>query len=254
MPWIPPRSNHETHHSVAAKATAPDSRRIRVVLGRSPHFNTLPGAFLDRVASMARIERHAGDDLIHAAWQPVHKLWLVLSGGLLVTEVSAQGDALTSAVLGEGSYYSVGSLVKDGALVRSEAHAVGSTDVAVFDLAQMEREFGTDKAVEQHRRLLLYQRFQALADLHRDALAVALPQRLARRLVGQALAAGHGPDIELRLAQADLAAMLGASRSRVNAELRRLEASGIVRLGYRKIVVRDLELLRAAAAADVLPL
>ncbi len=45
-----------------------------------------------------------------------------------------------------------------------------------------------------------------------------------------------------------------ASRSKVNAELRRLEQSGAARLGYRKIVVCDLELLRASAGADVMAL
>jgi CRP-like cAMP-binding protein len=229
-------------------------RRIRAVLDRSPHSRTMPADFLDRLAGLGRIERHTGGELVHAAWQPVRKLWLVLSGALRVSDVSAEGHALTAAVLGEGSYYAVGSLVMDGVRVRSEAHAVGRTDVAVFQVAQLEREFDHDKHVQQHRRHLLYLRFQALADLYRDTLAVALPQRLARRLLAQALTAGRGAEIELRVTQADLAAMLGASRSRVNAELHRLQDSGVVRLGYRHVMVQDVELLRAAAGPDVMPL
>ena len=248
------RPHRATTRRAAASGTLPDARRIRTILGRSPHSKTMPGEVLDRLASLGHIERYQDGELIHAAWQPVRRLWLVLSGGLRVSEVSADGSALTTAVLGEGSYYALGSLVKEGMRVKSEAHANGNTDTAVFELAQLEREFGDNKDVQHHRRLLLYLRFWALADLYRDALALALPQRLARRLLGQALAAGRGPDIELRVVLADLAAMLGASRSRVNAELRRLEASGVVRLGYRQIVVRDLELLRAAAGADVMPL
>jgi hypothetical protein len=47
--------------------------------------------------------------------------------------------------------------------------------------------------------------------------------------------------------------MLGASRSRVNAELRRLESSGAIRLGYRKIVVKDTaRLLKAAGSGAML--
>jgi CRP/FNR family cyclic AMP-dependent transcriptional regulator len=231
-----------------------DMRRIRVVLGRSPHSNTLPGDFLDRLARLGRIERYKDGELIHAAWQPVNKLWLVLSGGLRVALLGEDGSAFTVAVLGEGSYYSTGSIVKEGEVVKSEAHAVGSTHVAVFKLAQLELEFGGDKVVEHHRMELLYRRFLSSGDFYRDVLTVPLPQRTARRLLSQALAAGRGPEIELCVSQADLAAMLHASRSKVNAELHRLEASGAVRLGYRKIVVCDVDLLRAAAGADVVPL
>lgn len=238
-----------------ADGTLMDAERIGKVLRRSPHARTMPGEVIDRLAALGRIERYQDGDLIHPAWRPVRKLWVVLSGALRVTEVNADGDALTTAVLGEGSYYAVGSLVGDGMLVKSEAHALGPTQLAAFELAQLEREFGDDKTVGKHRRLLLYLRFWALTDLYRDALVVPLPQRVARRLLSQALSAGRGRDLELRLSQADLAAMLGASRSRVNAELRRLQHNGIVDLRYRRIVVRDLDLLRAAAGAgDVVPL
>ncbi len=231
-----------------------DTRRIRVMLGRSPHSNPLPGSFLDRLADLGCIERYKDGELIHAAWQPVNKLWVVLSGAIRVTMVGEDGGAFTVAVLGEGSYYSTGSIVREGEVVNSEAQAVGTTDVAAFKVSQLEAEFADDKLVDHHRKELLYRRFLSAGGFYRDALSVPLTQRMARRLLGHALAAGRGTDIELRISQADLATMLGASRSKVNAELHRLEASGAVRLGYRKIVVRDLDLLRAAAGTDVVPL
>ena len=254
MPHTRPISVHTSTYDTVDNDTLLNVRRIRLALERSPHAKTLPGAFLDRLARLGRVERHTEGELIHAAWQPVHKLWLVLSGGLRVTQMDDHGHALTIAVLGEGSYFVSGSLVHDGEVEKSEAHAIGDTHLAVFGLAQLEREFATDKEMTQHRMRLLHRRFSALTELYRDALTVPLPQRLARRLASQALAAGRGPEIELRGSQADLSQMLGASRSRVNTELRRLELAGIVRVGYRKIVVRDLELLRAAAGADVMPL
>ena len=238
----------------AGGAVPPDTRRIRTVLGRSPHSRDLPGEVLDRLAGLGRIEHRSDGELIHAAWQPVRKLWLLLSGGLRVTEPAPNGDVFTTAVLGEGSYYAMGSLVADRMRVPSEAHAIGNTVLAAFELARLEREFGAHKGVEQHRRLLLYRRYRSMAHLRRDAIAAPLPQAVARCLLGLALAAGRGPDIELPMAQADLAAMLGASRSRINAELRRLETCGAVRAGYRRIIVRDLRPLRAAAGVEVMPI
>ncbi|MBV8501283.1 MAG: Crp/Fnr family transcriptional regulator [Paucibacter sp.] len=231
-----------------------DNRRIRIVLGRSPHTGSMPGELLDRLARLGRVEQYGDGELIYAAWRPMHRFWMILSGGLRVSVLSSDGSARTIAVLGEGSYYAVGALAKDGISAKSEVHSLGDTRLAVFDVLQLELEFSSDKGFEQCRRLLIYQRVWAIADLYGDLLDAPLQRRLARRLLGQALSAGRDPDIELWVTQTDLAAMLGASRSRVNTELRRLEANGAIRLGYRKIVVQSLALLRDAAGADVVPI
>ncbi len=178
--------------NAVASCTLLDVRRIRLLLGRSPHSSTLTGDFLDRLARLGRIERCKGGDLVHAAWQPVDKLWVVLSGALRVTQFGDDGSARTIALLDEGSYYGAGSLVKEGEVVKSEAHAVGRTQLAVFGIPQLDREFSSDKLMENHRMELLYRRLLVTIDLARDAIAVPLPQRLARRLLSQALAAGAG--------------------------------------------------------------
>lgn len=56
-------------------------------------------------------------------------------------------------------------------------------------------------------------------------------------LNGQAAAAGSWV---LALSQADLAAAVGASRQRVNAELRTLAKEGLIELGYRRLVVHGV--------------
>jgi hypothetical protein len=99
----------------------------------------MPGEVLDRLAELGRIERHQEGDLIHAAWRPVRRLWLILGGGLRVTELDRHGHAVTLAVLGEGSYFASASLVKDGMPEKWEAHAIGETDLAVFELALLWR-------------------------------------------------------------------------------------------------------------------
>ena len=71
-----------------------------------------------------------------------------------------------------------------------------------------------------------------------DAVSAKLPHRLARRLLAHGLAVSQDlsrPEVELRISQADLARMLGASRSKVNEELRRLQDAGLIRIGYGRI-------------------
>lgn len=56
-------------------------------------------------------------------------------------------------------------------------------------------------------------------------------------LNGQAIRAGSW---SLAISQADLAAAVGASRQRVNGELRTLEKDGLIELGYRRLVVHGV--------------
>ena len=51
--------------------------------------------------------------------------------------------------------------------------------------------------------------------------------------------------------QSDLAAMLGASRSKVNAELKRLESARMIEVGYRTIALVSLQKLHELAGQDV---
>jgi CRP/FNR family transcriptional regulator, cyclic AMP receptor protein len=53
------------------------------------------------------------------------------------------------------------------------------------------------------------------------------------------------------MTQADLALMLGASRSRTNAALKQLESRGLVRVGYRGITIVDLVGLRKLAGPGI---
>jgi len=90
--------------------------------------------------------------------------------------------------------------------------------------------------------------------LYADVVSAPLPQRLARRLLAQAGTADPmmRVEVELRLSQSGLAQMLGASRSKVNAELRRLEQEGLLRLGYRRLYLLDVQRLCALAGPGVM--
>ena len=88
--------------------------------------------------------------------------------------------------------------------------------------------------------------------LLRDNTASALPERLVRRLLVllPAIEAASAEPV-LPMTQADLARMVGTSRSRVNSELRRLESEGLVRSGYRSIALLDVPRLRVLGGKDL---
>jgi CRP/FNR family transcriptional regulator, cyclic AMP receptor protein len=228
---------------------------IREVLAKSVHFNTLPAGYLDRLARLGTAVYFKSDKLIHPAWQPARNLWLVVSGGIRIVLPGEDGSSFTVAVAGQGDYYSAGSFVP-AAIVASEAYALRHTELAVFDMKHVYEEFSHDDQMSQHVLELMHKRLTAAMLVYRDTLVTPLPRRVARRLLAQIATIADATlktEIVSYVSQNELAEMLGASRSSVNAELRRLESSGAIRLGYRKIVVKDTaRLLKAAGSGAML--
>ena len=233
-----------------------NSARVRGVLGVSAHFHTIPAEVLDQLAALAKVERFRHGELVHPAWQRLARFWVVINGGLRCTVHATNGSATTIAVFGRGSYFGAGALADDtGEPV--EVLAIGPTELAAWDVADLQPLIEGNDEAQRFLRTLVYRRILAAATLYRDAVAAPLPERIARRLLSQALAAGSsepGAETTLHLSQQDLATMVGASRTIVSKELQRLEENGVVRLGYRTVVVRDLPGLLKLAGTDVFPL
>ena len=107
----------------------------------------------------------------------------------------------------------------------------------------------------RHVTGLLLRRLTLAMSVIRDFSVAPLDQRIVRRLLGQAM--GGGADItgagrlEIRVNQSDLGRMLGSSRSRINAELKRMESEGLLELGYRSITLLDLPRLGEIAGSEV---
>lgn len=84
-----------------------------------------------------------------------------------------------------------------------------------------------------------------------ELVIIRTEQTLTHRVLGvlRHLALLNGQPIKpgswaLAISQADLAAAVGASRQRVNAELRTLEKEGLIELGYRRLVVHGVPTAR----------
>lgn len=79
-----------------------------------------------------------------------------------------------------------------------------------------------------------------------------MPERLAHKLLQLVGDIGYPRDgcwmLNLLLRQADLAALLGGTRQSVNAELRALQAAGVVKVGRGAIAILDLPALRTRCA------
>ena len=100
-------------------------------------------------------------------------------------------------------------------------------------------------------------RIRQLFGLVEDLNTLPLRSRLAKQLVHlvrsygvPSLSDGSEMRISLQLAQEELAQLLGASRQRVNQELKAMEREDAIRIEPGGLVVRDREALMRIAEAD----
>ena len=101
-------------------------------------------------------------------------------------------------------------------------------------------------------------RIRQLFGLVEDLNTLPLRARLAKQLLHlvrsygvPSLSDGREVRIGLQLAQEELAQLLGASRQRVNQELKSMEREGSIRVEPGGLVVRNREALMRISEADV---
>jgi len=222
---------------------------IRRTLEQSEHFRHVAARDLDRLAQLARLRRLHHDERVQSVGGYDGHLWIVLSGAVRISTRAAKGGEHVYAVLGPGNYFGLAAVIGKG-VGTIEARAFGATQLAWIDGAALMRFLDDRPPLWRHFGALLSERLMIALMLLRDNTACALPERLVRRLL-VLLPAIEAAEPLLPMTQADLARMLGTSRSRANAELRRLESEGLVRSGYRGITLLDLPRLRMLGGKDM---
>ena len=181
-------------------------------------------------------------------------LFLVLEGRLCVCSVTADGQEFIYAHIGRGEFFGFSEILQRTPSP-IDAHVAQAATVAVFPAAALRAFLDHRPSLWRHIAGLAYDRLVQTMLLARDISLAPLQQRLARRLLWQALNAGSASTplapIEVQLSQTDLARMLGSGRSRVNEALKQLERSGMVQVGYRSVQITDMGALRGLAGPDV---
>lgn len=233
-------------------AVRPEYARIRLAFGKSAYFSELPAATLDTLAAACTLVR-CPRGALHGPQEAAQTFWLVLEGSLIICWPNADGESVPVAAIGPGSFYCAAALVEGGVTV-TDARADRDTVGAAMPSATFRAIARADPALAALVPKLLLQRFEAALSFAAAVASAKLPQRLARRLLAHGLAFGQdfsGQQVELRISQTDLASMLGASRSKVNEELRRLEDAGFIRIGYGRIHLLQCDGLASVAGGTV---
>jgi CRP-like cAMP-binding protein len=197
-----------------------------------------------RVRQVAAGTRLAQRGDMPASWFGVARGAVRLGTGL------ADGREFTLDFLGPSQWFGDIELIDDRPLDLDVVAHVPATLLVVAKADLRRLVLGHDelgKALLQLNCQRLRHMLRRFEELH----TLPLAQRLARQVLRLMRQFGRpvvqGVSIDLGLSQADLAAMVGGSRQRVNRALRQMNALGIVQLGQSKLVVLSETKLSAVA-------
>lgn len=222
----------------------------RNAIESSPWFSKLSPSLRFAILSRATVRRVPDGALLSSRGQPADEWIGVAKGAVRVSSVSLSGKQITLTYVEPGTWFGDIALF-DGLPRTHDANAHGDTTLLVV------RKPDFKELLQQHTELydallrLNCRRLRLMFNLMEDLNTLPLAARLAKQLLLLARSYGvpQGEEIRigLQLAQEDLAQLLGASRQRVNQELKAFEREGAVRIEPTRLVVLSKSRLMAIA-------
>lgn len=228
----------------------------RSAINQGRWFASLSPSLRHDILRCAYVKRYKDGELISARGDPSEEWNACAKGAVRVSSTSITGKQITLTYIEPGLWFGDISIF-DGERRTHDTYAHGDTTLLCVSRGDLR------KILEQHVELyeamlkLHSRRIRILFGLVEDLNTLPLRARLAKQLLHlvrsygvASLADGSETRIGLQLAQEELAQLLGASRQRVNQELKAMERENVIRIEPGGLVVRDRQALIRIADAD----
>ena len=212
-------------------------------------FSTLSPTLKHDILRCAYVKRFKDGALICARGEAPEDWIACAKGAVRVSSTSISGKQITLTYVEPGVWFGEVSIF-DGDRRTHDAYAHGDTTILCVARADFHKILATHVELYDAILLLHARRIRQLYGLVEDLNTLPLRARLAKQLLHlvrsygiPSLSDGDEVRIGLQLAQEELAQLLGASRQRVNQELKSMEREGVIRVEPTGLVVCDRDAL-----------
>ena len=213
-------------------------------------FSRLSAPLREAILGRSQVRRVEDGAILSARGAPAEDWCGVARGAVRVSSVSLAGKQVTLTYVEPGTWFGDIALF-DGMPRTHDAHAHGATTLLVVRKAGFKELLSLHVELYEALLRLNCRRLRLLFDTVEDLNTLPLAARLAKQILLLARSYGvvEGDEIRigLQLAQEDIAQLLGASRQRVNQELKGFEREGAVRIEPTRLVVLSRDKLLAIA-------
>jgi CRP-like cAMP-binding protein len=211
-------------------------------------FSKLSVPLREAILSRAIVRRLADGALLSARGAAADEWCGVATGSVRISSVSLSGKQVTLTYVEPGVWFGDIALF-DGLPRTHDANAHGETTLLVVRKPDFREILAQHTELYEALLRLNCRRMRLMFNVVEDLNTRPLGARLAKQILLLARSYGvpQGEEIRigLQLAQEDLAQLLGASRQRVNQELKGFERDGAVRIEPTRLVVLSKEKLLA---------
>lgn len=209
---------------------------IATLLRRHAFFASLEDGALAQIA--ARFQRRAcgAGDMIFQRGDPGDAMYIVESGAIRLARDSAQGREFTVRLAGPGEIFGEIAVI-DGAGRTTDAAAVTPSVVLALARRDFQASFRDSPAMQDAVLASLCGRLRATTDQLETIALLPLEARVAQLfllLAGPDAAERDRASFELAVDQQELAALVGATRPRVNRVLMNWAENGVLRRKGRR--------------------
>ena len=213
-------------------------------------FSKLSQSLQKAILSRASVRRLQDGAMLASRGTPADQWCGVAQGAVRVSSVSLSGKQVTLTYVEPGTWFGDIALF-DGLPRTHDANAHGQTTLLVVHKGDFKDLLAQHTELYEALLRLNCRRLRLLFDVVEDLNTRPLSSRLAKQILllarSYGVAQGEEIRIGLQLAQEDLAQLLGASRQRVNQELKGFERDGAVRIEPTRLVVLSKNKLLAIA-------
>jgi CRP/FNR family transcriptional regulator, cyclic AMP receptor protein len=213
-------------------------------------FSSLSPSLRHDILRSAYVKRYKDGELIAARGERPDEWIACAKGAVRVSSTSVSGKQVTLTYVEPGIWFGDVSIF-DGDQRTHDAFAHGDTTVVCVSRGDFQKILETHVELYQALLRLNARLIRQLFGLVEDLNTLPLRSRLAKQLLHLVRSYGvpglsdHTETrIGLHLAQEELAQLLGASRQRVNQELKQMEREDIIRVEPAGLVVRSRDALR----------
>jgi CRP-like cAMP-binding protein len=201
---------------------------------------TMPSETASALRRMGRLRGWQDGETVIKAGAVADAMVLIVSGRARLVAMSEQGHEVLFRWFVPGEFVGLAS-VFGHVPVPTEAIAVGAVQGVVIEREALLAHLRADADGALHFAGIAARLAAEIVQLFAAQITGSLSARILSVLGRLARHEGVKPEareVKLMLSHQDIANAVGASRQRVSVELRKLERSGSIRLGYRHLVLR----------------